>query len=423
MIQAALIGAGNRGRLSYGVYAKKRPNEIRFTAVADSDEEKRRLFGEQHGIPLERQFASWEDMLDVPNLCDAVVICTPDHLHFEPAMKTLEKKYHLLLEKPIAPSPDEVIKLQEAADQAGKLMLICHVLRYTTYFKTLKKLLEEKAIGRTVSVQWNENVGFWHYAHSYVRGNWRNTKQSSPMLLAKCCHDVDLLHWLIDSDVTRVSSFGDLAYFKKENAPVGATVRCTDGCAVENECPYSAIKQYYNEKTTFPQNIITIEPTLEARWKAITEGPYGRCVYHCDNDVVDHQVVNFEFANGSTVAFTMTGLTNDNTRTFKFMGTKGEIRGHLEKNEIEIISFNGRREIIRPEGVEGGHGGGDFQIMSYFIRHLQEVLEGKKPISTSAAVNSHMSVFAAEHSRLTGNTVRMDEYLAEIKRRAISNES
>jgi predicted dehydrogenase len=275
--------------------------------------------------------------------------------------------------------------------------------------------LEQHAIGRTVSVQWNENVGYWHYAHSYVRGNWRNTKQSSPMLLAKCCHDIDLLHWLIDSDVTRVSSFGDLAYFKEENAPEGSTARCTDGCAVEHECPYSAIKWYYNEKTTFPQHVVSVEPVLEARWKAITEGPYGRCVYRCDNDVVDHQVVNFEFANGTTVAFTMTGLSYENTRTFKFMGTEGEIRGHLEKNEIEIIRFNGRRELIYPEGVEGGHGGGDFQIMSYFVSHLQAVLEGAKPDSADAAVKGHLSVFAAEQSRLTGKTVDMDEFVHTLK--------
>jgi predicted dehydrogenase len=415
MIHAALIGAGNRGKLSYGSYAAKRPNEIRFVAVTEPDEKKRRLFAEQHNIPGERQFASWEDMLAVPDLCDAVIICTPDHLHFEPAMKVLERGYHLMLEKPIAPNPDQVLKLNDAAGKAGKLLLICHVLRYTTYFKTLKRLLEQQTIGRTVSVQWNEYVGYWHFAHSFVRGNWRNTKQSSPMLLAKCCHDIDLLHWLIDSDVTRVSSFGDLAYFKESNAPEGSTARCTDGCAVEHDCPYSAIKWYYNEKTTFPQHVVSVQPKLEDRWKAITEGPYGRCVYRCDNDVVDHQVVNFEFANGTTVAFTMTGLSYENTRAFKFMGTQGEIRGHLEKNEIEIIHYNGRREVIYPEGVEGGHGGGDFQIMSYFVSHLEAVLKGAKPHSSDAAVQGHMSVFAAEHSRLTGKTVYVEEFVNTLK--------
>jgi predicted dehydrogenase len=421
MLRVALIGAGSRGRYAYGTYAQKHPNDINFIAVADPNEEKRKKFSSIHNISEEYQFESWDELLAKQNFCDAIIISTPDRLHFEPAMKALAQGYHGLLEKPISPNPLEVLRLEEAAANAGKLLLVGHVLRYTSYFRTLKQLLDSGAIGSPVIVQWNENVGYWHFAHSYVRGNWRNTAESSPILLAKCCHDIDLLHWLLGSNVNKVSSSGSLAFFNEQNAPVGSTLRCTDGCAVEAECPYSAIKWYYNEKTTFVQNAISVEPTLGARLKAIQEGPYGRCVYRCDNDVVDHQVVNFEFNNGVTVSFSMSGLSSENTRTFKIMGTKGEIRGHLEKNELLVARFDGRLDTIRPESTESGHSGGDEGIMQYFVKQLQDIAQGKQPDSVSESVQGHLSVFAAEHARITGETVRISEYIAELRRGVFGN--
>jgi predicted dehydrogenase len=416
MIKAAVIGAGNRGRFAYGAYAKNRPNEINFVAVADLDVKKRNIFSLEHQIAEANQFASWEDLLAQPKFCDAVIISTSDRMHFEPAMKALAQGYHVLLEKPISPNPLEVLQLEDAAHRAGKLLLVGHVLRYTSYFRELKKLLSSGAIGKPVTIQWNENVGYWHFAHSYVRGNWRNTAESSPILLAKCCHDIDLLHWLVGSDVNKVSSYGGLAYFNEEHAPAGSTARCTDGCAVEAECPYSALKWYYNEKSTFIQKAISVDTSLEARLKAIQEGPYGRCVYRCDNDVADHQVVNFEFLNGVTVAFTLSGLSFENTRTFKIMGTDGEIRGHLEKNEIEISRFDGRKETVTPESSESGHSGGDEGIMQYFVKQLQEIVQGRQPDSVAESVQGHLSVFAAEHSRMTGETVRITDYVSELKK-------
>jgi predicted dehydrogenase len=416
MIKVALIGAGSRGRFAYGEYARNHPNEVSFVALAEPDEEKRRRFSLDHQIPDKHQYTTWEELLSQPKLCDAVIISTSDRLHFEPALSALEKGYHLFLEKPISPNPLEVLRLEEVANRSGTLLVVGHVLRYTAYFKRLKRLLDSNAIGRPVTVQWNEYVGYWHYAHSYVRGNWRNTSESSPILLAKCCHDIDLIHWLLDSDLEKVSSFGSLSYFNEQNAPAGSVSRCTDGCLVEKDCPFSAIKWYYNDKKTFVQNAICVEQTKEARLKAIQTGPYGRCVYRCDNDVVDHQVVNFQFANGVTVAFTLSGLSYENTRTFKIMGTEGEIRGHLEKNELEVTRFNGDREIIRPASSESGHSGGDEGIMNYFVQKIREIHSGGRPDSVKEAVKGHLSVFAAEHSRITGKTVKLDEYVAELKR-------
>ncbi|MDF2960756.1 MAG: hypothetical protein K0S39_2491 [Paenibacillus sp.] len=412
MIHAALIGAGHRGVHCYAPYALQHPDEIRFTAVAEPDAYKRERFAKQHNIPVERQFASWQELLAQPKLAEALLICTSDDQHYEPTMLALEKGYHILLEKPMSPRPKEAVRMALEAEKRQRLLMVCHVLRYTPFFTKVKELIEGGEIGRIMSVQWNENVGFWHQAHSFVRGNWRNAGMSSPMILAKCCHDMDMLQWLIDDECLRVSSFGSLSYFRKENAPEGSTERCTDGCPVEKECVYSALKWYYNEKEEWPSVIASPEPALEARMKAIQEGPYGRCVYRCDNDVVDHQVVNLEFRNGTTVAFTMSAFTKECNRTLKIMGTRGELHAHMEHNEIEIIPFDGGSRYFVPEMVEGRHGGGDYLIMKQFVDSVTSgKLDGGRT-SGMVSAQSHLISFAAEESRLSGKIITMKEYMS-----------
>lgn len=415
MIKVALVGAGHRGMFAYGSYALKRPDEIQFVAVAEPNEERRKKFSDLHHISEDMQFSSWDELLAQPKLCEAILICTQDRDHFQPTMKALEVGYHLLLEKPMSPDPREAITMAEEAERQERILKICHTSRHSTFFGMVKKLLNEGKIGDIVSVQWAENVGYWHQAHSFVRGNWGNSKKSSPMLLQKCCHDMDMLQWLIGGKCERVSSFGSLTHFKESNAPVGSTERCTDGCRVEHQCPYSAIKLYLNEKDEFPSRVVSMEPSLEARMRALQHGPYGRCVYRCDNDVVDHQVVNLLFDNEVTVNFTMTAFTHDVSRSFKFMGTKGELRGHQLKNEIEIHNFSGEYEVVRPQEVEGGHHGADMLIMQDFIEQLKQGQIHNGFTSGLESVKSHFIVFAAEESRNTGNTVVMDDYIRTIR--------
>ncbi|MBB6733632.1 Gfo/Idh/MocA family protein [Cohnella zeiphila] len=417
-IQAALIGAGKRGRNAYGTYALQRPHELRFVAVAEPDAEKRELFANQHGIPPERQYASWEELLAEPQLCEALLICTMDREHYGPAMRAMDKGYHILLEKPMSHDALETLHLAEKAQQSGRILTVCHTMRYNPFSNELKRLLDAKIIGDLVSAQWAEHVFYEHYVSAFVRGNWRNAGKSSPMILQKSCHDMDMLQWLIGADCAAVSSFGKLTYFREENAPEGSTLRCTDGCAVERTCPFSAIRNYYHTKQGGWYNAVSLKPTLEARMKAIQEGPYGRCVFRCDNDVVDHQTVNLLFENDVTVSFTMTGFASEGTRTFKFMGTQGEIRGHSKKNEIEVNYFNGKQEKIYPPVADGAHGGGDFLIMRDFLTQvLTGDVKGRSDASVSA--RSHMIAFAAEHSRVTGQTVYLKDFVQSIRSEAI----
>lgn len=414
-ITVALLGAGERGAKAYASYALRHKQEIQFVAVAEPDNERRLKFMNDHQLSEDLCFNSWEELLEKPLLADAILICTQDKMHFHPAMKAMEKGYHVLLEKPMSTDPGECILMSEHARKYNRVLSICHVLRYTTFFGMLKEILESGKIGELVSIQHNENVAYWHQAHSFVRGSWANSKECSPMILAKCSHDMDILLWFAGAECLNISSFGSLTNFKKEKAPGNVPLRCLDGCPAEAECPYYAPNIYLTAKTDWPALSICNDPSIEARTKALMEGPYGRCVYHCDNDVVDHQVVNMEFANGVTAAFTLCAFTNECNRTIKLMGTKGEIRGSTEKNEIEITDFlSGNKEIVYLKKSEFGHGGGDNGIMRDFVRIVQA--DGAKAGLTSAqiSVQSHMMAFAAEKSRVEKKVINIKEYYDKI---------
>lgn len=423
-VKAVLIGAGMRGMFAYAPYALNHPNELEFIAVAEPDEERRRLFAQKHNIPDELCFRSWEELLDQGRIADSALICTQDSMHFQPALKALAAGYHILLEKPMSNNVEECAALEMAAQKYSRLFQICHVLRYTPFFSNIKKLLETKRIGELVSIQHNENVGYYHQAHSYVRGNWRNSIEASPMILAKSCHDLDILVWLAGADCSKLSSFGGLMHFRTENAPENAPDRCSDGCPVEEECPYNALKLYNFDdgkwQTGVLRKAVCMEDTPEALLHALKTGPYGRCVYRCDNDVVDHQVLNIEFANGVTAAFTMCAFTKEISRTIKLMGTMGEIRGHMELNEIEILDFcTGNSETIKLHASELGHGGGDEGIIRDFIRAVNT--EGDRGLSSiGKSVQSHLMAFAAEESRRNGKVMDMAIYKEEVNRRVLA---
>lgn len=408
-IKVGLIGAGQRGKDVYGDYALMHPENIEFVSVVEPNEIKRREFAGKHDIDPENQFESWDEFFQNDKVCDAVIIATPDKLHYEPAKLALEKGYHMLLEKPMSPNPDEVMELGKLANKNDKVFMICHVLRYTPFFQSIKRVVDSGKIGDLMSIQHNENIGYYHFAHSFVRGNWRNSDLSSPLILQKSCHDMDILLWLVDSDCTKVASFGDLGHFNEINKPDGASDRCVS-CSVEGECPYSALKLYYDNVGKWPTTAITEIQKLEEVKKAVAEGPYGRCVYNCDNNVCDHQSTILEFENGVTVTFNLAAFTNQVHRSLKIMGSKGEIRAIDTTNEIEVQLFGENKKlVINPKEIGGGHGGGDTGIMEDFIASILSK-DGKALTTASVSVQSHMMSFAAEESRLNNKIVLMEDY-------------
>lgn len=411
VVTLALVGAGNRGGSTYGGYALRHPAEARVVALADPDPAKRERLARAHGLPPERAFADWSALLAEDRLADAVVIATPDALHPACVQAALAKGYEVLLEKPIAPTLEGVREVLVAAKDAQGTVTVAHVLRYTSFFQTLKRLLVDGRIGHLVTVQLTENVGYWHFAHSFVRGNWRREDLSSPMILAKSCHDLDILRWLVDLPCVRVASSGSLSHFRAENAPPGSTERCTEGCAVERTCPYSAKRIYlerFGARPGWPNEVLTDAPDADSVLLALETGPYGRCVYRCDNDVVDNQSVVLTFEGGVSASLTVSAFTERNTRTLHVMGSHGEIHGDLESGELVIDDFSsGGREVVRT--VAGsGHVDGDDALVRDFLARMRGDDTGAGLTDLSVSVESHLMAFAAERSRREGVAVAMD---------------
>lgn len=411
-LKIAVIGAGNRGREIYGGYALQHPHEVQVHAAAEPDLKRLKLISKEHCIPEERQFSDWRHFADQPHLCDAVLICTGDRDHADAAKECIERGYHVLLEKPISADPKTCREIIEKAESAGVILTVAHVLRHTPFFSKIKQLLDQGAVGRLTAIQHNENIGYSHFAHSYVRGNWRRSDTSSPLILAKSCHDLDLLHWFADSPCRSVSSAGSLTHFRKESAPDNAPDFCLEGCPHLQTCPYAADRIYLPSRHAWPATVISADQSLEACLQALKKGPYGRCVYRCDNTVVDHQASIFTFENGVTASFVLSAFTHDISRTMKLMGTHGEIRAHFEKQEIELLDFTDcSRQLLYPAGghTRGIHGGGDAGLMRSFLEAVR-TRNHAKIFPAREALPSHQMAFAAESSRISGRTVRMDEF-------------
>ncbi|MFA5290031.1 MAG: GNAT family N-acetyltransferase [Candidatus Izemoplasmatales bacterium] len=414
MIEAVLIGAGARGIGVYGAYALIHPNDIKFVAVAEPDPMRRAYFSMQHDILPNRQFSDYDELLDLGRIADCCFICTQDHMHVEPAMMAMAVGYHIFLEKPMAVSVEDCVLLVKEAETRNLKLMIAHVLRYTPFFSQIKDWLDAGKIGRLMSIQHNENVSFWHQAHSYVRGNWRNDATSSPMILAKSCHDLDLMVYFAQSEVSEVASFGDLSYFTRANCPDHAPDFCMDGCPHQDSCVYYAPKVYTNGPI-WMKLAVSNDMSESGLLAALRHGPYGRCVYQTDNNVVDHQVVIIRFQNEVTVSFTMTGFTTENTRTIKLMGTEGQIRGHLDKNELELWRFDTPEpEVIQLGNADLMHGGGDIGIMDDFVQYMISDDPGKRT-NLQEALKSHVLAFMAEESRRTKSVVSYETFMSRYQ--------
>lgn len=420
-ITTVILGLGSRGNDTYGTFISNNQSKIKIVAIADIDDKKLERCKKRFGIPEEKCFKNDKELFAREKLADTILICTQDKDHVEHAIKALEKGYDILLEKPISPDAEECKMLAKMAKKHKRHIIVCHVLRYTPFYKTIKKLIDDGVVGDIVTTQAIENVGYFHQAHSFVRGNWRREEETSPMILAKCCHDMDILLWLTGKKCKRVSSFGNLYLFKKEKAPKGAPKRCIEGCPAYDTCEYNAVKYYLEDArvgaksgyTGWPLNVLCINPTVENVTKALETGPYGRCVYHCDNDVVDHQVVNLDMEDGSTISFTMSAFTDICNRQIKIMGTKGCIEADTSTNLVYYTAFGKEKQCIditKTADNLSGHGGGDDAMMEMFIKLINSE-DGIEPDTTiEKSVESHIIALKAEKSRINnGMTIEINE--------------
>lgn len=419
-----LIGGGDRGS-SYLKFLQINPECFKVVALAEPVKEKREYLQDLYNVPESLCFESYEEVLNMPKFADIVMICTQDKMHFEPAMKAIDKKYDLLLEKPIAPTANECIEISQAARNNGVKVLVCHVLRYTPFYKCIKRIIRSGKLGDVVNINHIEGVGNVHMSHSFVRGNWRKADESAPMILAKCCHDTDLIQWLLDEPCTKVQSFGSLAHFCSENIPENATNRCTDGCPYQDSCFYYA-PALYKIDTAEVQHFRAIaankfNPTDEEVDEILKISPYGRCVYCCDNDVVDHQIVNMQFGNNKHATLSMSAFNKGGRKT-TFMGTKGELYADMENQQVEFYDFATMRKtnLYTPDSefdqsIAGGHGGGDSGIMQDLYEYIANNNPSDSISDISVSCMNHLICFAAEESRINNTVIDMNEYENTIR--------
>ncbi len=403
-MRIALVGAGHRGRI-YADYIQS-TGRAQIVAVVEPSEQRRRAAAEAYGIPADRCFATAKSLWALGKIADGAIIASMDRDHYAQAMAAMELGYDLLLEKPISPVLSECVALRDQARAFGRRVTVCHVLRYTPFFITLKQLLDKRVVGRPICIRHEENIGNFHMAHSFVRGNWAYQTQSSPIILQKSCHDMDILVWLTGSRCETLSSIGALHYFTPSNAPKGSADRCAD-CVVRETCRFDAEKCYLPIAGEWPAVVVTPDQSQDGLRAALKNGPYGRCVYRCGNDVCDDQATLMALENGLSVTFGMSAFTNRICRTIRILCEDGEISGNDEERRITITRFASNNadaytvEEIHTAMPGSGHGGGDYQLADDFLR----TLAGEQTNSCSSlddSIESHLMAFAAERSRLAG---------------------
>lgn len=416
-----LVGVGCGGRTrTYCELAAKLPDRYRVVAAADPTPARVEMIRKASCNPDFRGFKTDDELFAAGKIADICIIGTQDSYHVEPALKAMETGYDILLEKPIADDPAEIVRLLQAAERLGRKVLVCHVLRYSPFYVKVKQILESGILGDIVTIDAREGVMPWHQAHSYVRGHWAVTGKATPMLIAKSCHDMDIISWMVNRPCTSVSSFGSLTHFTAANRPEGAPDRCTDGCPVADTCIYNAAL-YTSRQRGWLQWVMDngLKATSAEVIEWLKTSPWGRCVYACDNDAVDHQVVAMEFEGKCTGTFTMTAF--DSGRDLVICGTKGRLRGgdnikSMSGQDIVVNLHTGdaiRYGVNSDVGGYDGHGGGDPGLVHAIDLEMAKPAREMRS-GLHASVESHLIGYAAEESRRTGKTVELASYREQL---------
>lgn len=416
-VTAITLGCGGRGRV-YGNYALAFPQNLKIVGLAEPVSSRNESYARAHHVSAENCFLTWEDVFKRPKFADVIIISTPDDLHYGPCMKALQMGYDILLEKPIAPTEKECREILSLAKKTDRIVAVCHVLRYAPYFLKMKELVQSGAIGELVSVQHFEPIEHTHMAHSFVRGIWNNSQKSTPIILAKSCHDLDIIRFVTDKRAKKIFAIGDLKWFRKKNAPLGSTFRCTDGCKVERDCPYSAIKEYHDRFMRWRIAALDVDVSEGRDRKEIQKdvmrrlqtSPFGKCVYHCDNDQPDHYVTSIQLEDNVTVNFSMEAFTSDHGRKTRLMGSMGDLIGDMK--ELLWTDFRTKKRVrFEPkfsdvEGYENaGHGGGDWLLVRKFIQAVSQRRPDLLSSTIEDSIESHLMGFMAEKSRKTGKVM------------------
>jgi len=405
-VTVVTIGAGSRGNV-YGNYSLSYPDEMDIVGVAEPIQIRNDRYAQKHKISDENRFKTWEDVFKRPKFADAVLITTPDNLHYGPCMAALKAGYDVLLEKPISPSEKECRDILELSKKTGRIVAVCHVRRYAPYFVKLREIVQSGAIGELMSIQHLEPIEHIHMSHSYVRGNWHDRNATTPIILAKSCHDLDILRWIVGKPCEQIVAMGSLKWFRKENAPAGSTDRCMDGCAAEGTCPYSAMKIYYRERGRTYVFDLPEDKSLHGDHilEKLRTTNYGRCVYKMDNNQEDHYISSIQFQGGVTASFSMEAFTSYEGRRTRIMGSMGDIVGDMET--FTVTDFRTKKSTVYDNSSGDGHGGGDWKLVRDWLQAVSQKNPALLSSTIDASIESHIMGFMAEKSRKTGRVEKI----------------
>jgi len=405
-LTVAIIGLGNRGCTYADIIKQDLLDKVELTAVCDYRSAALDLAKNKYGVT--ELFEDAAAFFEVKR-ADALIIASMDADHYAQAMRALDLGYDILLEKPIATTLEECLAVERKARTLGKKVAVCHVLRYTAFYQGIKDIIDNGIIGNIANISQTENVGYWHQAHAFVRGNWRSSIETAPMILSKCSHDLDILNWLVGDDCLSVSSYGSLGFFKESNAPANSAKHCFE-CAVRAECPYNAIEFYKTNPDFFvvvrSKSPPVVDKSLDEEVEILLSDKtnlYSRCVFRCDNDVVDRQAVNLRYGGDVVAQLTMTAFSAVFNRQIKIHGTHGQIEGDFNSKKYTVTVFGKQTkeyDLTEAGGDFSGHGGGDRLMLIDFLLSLAGAQAGKGLTSISQSVLSHRMAFAAEKSRL-----------------------
>lgn len=423
-VTAIIVGAGHRAFV-YSKLAKTDPDKLKIVGVADPNPVRRQKAMEEFGFGEDMCFESADELAKKGKLADAIINGTMDEQHLVTSVPLLNAGYDMLLEKPFAVNEKEMRELVACAKKNNSKVMICHVLRYTPFYYGIKEIVNSGEIGDIINIQTTEHVSYHHLSTSYVRGKWANSKKChTSMLLAKCCHDLDIMMWMMsETKPKKISSFGGKFQFKPENAPAGAGTICMKDCPLVDTCVYSTKRLYIDHPDRWAFYVWDAlegikNPTIEDKINLMkSDSPYARCIYKCDNDVVDHQSVMVEFESGATGTHNMVGGSSEPRRDIHIIGTKGEIFGNFEDSKFTVLKINPSPDAHNEEcdveehdlkvtgdmvGAYGGHGGGDERLAADFVKFIRGEEHSLACTSIFDSVAGHLSVYLADQSRENG---------------------
>lgn len=413
MLNYVIIGYGSRGKVYDTEFMQT--GKARLVAVCDKREGRQAVCKSLHTGEEVQYYTNEEEFFAEKKDARLCVVATPDGAHVGHAIKALERGYDLLLEKPVACSQEDCERIYETAQKNGRRVFVCHVLRYAPFFYIIKEALSTGKYGKVVTASITENVTWWHQAHSYVRGNWGDTKKSSPMIIAKCCHDLDILNWLVDENPVKVSSMGDLSYFTPRHAPKTAGADCYH-CGVADTCIYNCEKLYWDKYAKhgnygWPVDVVYFgeEKTHEKLTEALKNSSYSKCVFSEGHDAVDHQVVNILYQNGATAHLTMTAFAEEGCREIHVHCENGDIYGNMRDNVLHMNVFGKEKKLVdvsKENDNNFGHGGGDKRLIVGITEYYETGDENAILTSLAQSLSSHMTGFAAEQSRVDGGALK-----------------